>query len=168
VTLTAVLPNLCLKSTTHRTLRPSIPSPSWTPLHSAATLLSGNLDSVNQSYTLPLHKENSPVLHTVTVQLRPSITAGIHNSLLLLPHRTKVSDLVFKFFNSFSSVLMDQISQNVLKPRINFPVYGHLITRQLITRHLITETQSREQLITEHLITRHLIMQTLHHAWLIT
>jgi len=82
-----------------------------------------NDNSANQIYklvTLSLCKPTKYLsFYTIIVLLSRNITAGIHNSLLKY-RRPKVSNFVFKLKNHFSGVLMDQIRQNVLKPRINF------------------------------------------------
>jgi len=62
-----------------------------------------------------------PVFRTVIAQLSLSITAGIYSSLLFHSPRPEVSDFIFNFLHCLGSVLMDQISQNVLKPGISFP-----------------------------------------------
>jgi len=63
----------------------------------------------------------SSFFHTITAQLLSlSITADIHNSLLLHPHRPEVMDFI-KFLNCLGSLLMDQISQNVKPGMIIFP-----------------------------------------------
>jgi len=74
--------------------------------------------STNLHITI-VQTKHYPVFHTIIVLMSLDITAGIHNSLLFQPHRPEVSDFVFKNLNSFSSVLMDQISHDVLKPGIS-------------------------------------------------